>query len=115
MTNQNDLPGRVAKLERRMKKCRVDATAARVLAAAADRDVADIRLVLKGHTSVLNALRETQIDHGKKLKEHDDSFDRLEAKVDGLTANVDGLTAKVDGHDSRFDRLETTSRRCGRR
>jgi hypothetical protein len=74
MTNQNDLPGRVAKLERQMKKCRVDATAARVLASAADRDVAEFRTANKGHTSVLNSLRQTQL-------EHDARFDQLEARM----------------------------------
>lgn len=69
-----------------------DAAAARVLAGAADRDVSSMRAELRGHTQVLNALRETQLEHGARL-------DRVEGRLD----SVDGRLGSVEG---RLDRVE---------
>jgi peptidoglycan hydrolase CwlO-like protein len=68
---------------------RADASAARVLAGGADRDVSDVKTLLRAHTQTLNALRETQVEQGQKLS-------RLDAKVDQMDAKVDHLDAKVD-------------------
>jgi chromosome segregation ATPase len=74
---EQSLESRVSKLEgeiRRLKDdvavSRADAAAARVLAGGADRDVSELRTELRSHTQVLNALRETQIEHGAQLAEH---------------------------------------------
>jgi hypothetical protein len=61
----------------------------RFLATKAERDAAGFREVLVGHTRVLNALRETQLEQGVRL-------DRVEGKVDRLVGTVDGLEGKVD-------------------
>jgi septation ring formation regulator EzrA len=63
--------------------------AARTLASSAHADVAEVKTALNAHFRVLNALRETQVDHGLRL-------DRLEARFDGLEARFDDLEAKVD-------------------
>jgi ribonuclease PH len=47
-----------------------DGAATRAMAAMADRDVAEYRPEMRGHTRVLNALRETQIEHGRTLAQH---------------------------------------------
>jgi hypothetical protein len=47
-----------------------DASAARTLAAGADRDVSEVRAELRAHTQVLNSLRETQLEQGQVLAEH---------------------------------------------
>ncbi len=47
-----------------------DSAATRAMAALADRDVAEHRQEMRGHTRVLNALRQTQIEHGETLSEH---------------------------------------------
>lgn len=47
-----------------------DAAAARTLAAGADHDVSEVRAELRAHTQALNALRETQLEHGRRLDEH---------------------------------------------
>ncbi|WP_414938175.1 hypothetical protein [Amycolatopsis sp. cmx-11-51] len=60
-----ELAQRVARLERQvadLTERSADAAAARVLAAGADRDVAEVRAELRAHTGTLNALREDQID-----------------------------------------------------
>jgi hypothetical protein len=48
---------------------RVDAAAARVLAAGADRDVSEVRAELRAHLQALNALRETQLDQAREMRE----------------------------------------------
>ncbi len=75
MASLEDLEARVNILEEQMLSTRQDAAAARVLAGTADRDVSEFKQTLNGHTKVLNAVRETQVEQGQRL-------DRLEAKVD---------------------------------
>jgi chromosome segregation ATPase len=75
--SDNDLENRVSILEREVAQLREqtaltssDATAARVLAAGADRDVSEVRSELRAHTRALNALRETQLKQDRMLDEH---------------------------------------------
>jgi chromosome segregation ATPase len=70
-----DLEGRVRDLEREVARLkdgveisRADAAAARVLASGADRDVSDVKTLLRAHTQSLNALRETQQEHQGELR-----------------------------------------------
>ncbi|RZQ64363.1 hypothetical protein [Amycolatopsis suaedae] len=66
-----DLAGRVARLERQVAELAeraADSAAARVLAAGADRDVAEVRAELRAHTGALNALRENQIDLREEMR-----------------------------------------------
>ncbi|TDP97403.1 hypothetical protein [Labedaea rhizosphaerae] len=86
MASLEDLEARVEHLEHSVADVRSDAAAARVLAGAADRDVSEFRQELKAHTKTLNALRETQVEHGQRL-------DSLEAKVDSLDRKMsDGFS-----------------------
>ena len=48
---------------------RVDAAAARVLAAGADRDVSEVRAELRAHIQALNALRDTQLEQAREMRE----------------------------------------------
>ncbi|OJF15472.1 hypothetical protein [Couchioplanes caeruleus] len=82
--NLEELARRVAALEEEVGVLRQEAAAARALAAGADRDVADYRAELRGHTRVLSALRETQLDQGQAIT-------GLGEKVDQLTATVGHL------------------------
>jgi outer membrane murein-binding lipoprotein Lpp len=84
-----DLEHEVLRLKDSVEISRADASAARVLAGGADRDVSDVKTLLRAHTQTLNALRETQVEQGQKLT-------RLDAKVDQMDAKVDHLDAKVD-------------------
>lgn len=86
----------MSELDQRVTRLEYEMAEARYLARKADKDVSDYRAVLHGHTSVLNSLRETQVEHGIRL-------DRLEHKVDGLEHKVDGLEHKVDGLERRLD------------
>jgi hypothetical protein len=48
---------------------RGDAAAARVLAAGADHDVSEVRAELRAHIQVLNALRDTQLEQAREIRE----------------------------------------------
>jgi outer membrane murein-binding lipoprotein Lpp len=100
---EGDLEGRVRELEREVARLkdgveisRADAAAARVLAGGADRDVSDVKTLLRAHTQTLNALRETQIEQGQKLTGLDTKVVQLDAKVDQLDTKVGQMDAKVD-------------------
>ncbi|MEV6826545.1 hypothetical protein [Amycolatopsis sp. NPDC051102] len=67
MASLEDLEARVTALEEQVQQSRHDAAAARILAGTADRDVSDFKQTLNGHTQVLNALRETQIEQGREI------------------------------------------------
>ena len=69
MSEPDDIPNRVTRLEREVPLARSDAAKALILARGADRDVAEVRAELKAHTKVLNALGETQREHGQELRE----------------------------------------------
>jgi chromosome segregation ATPase len=90
-----DLEGRVRELEREVARLkdgieisRADAAAARVLAGGADRDVSDMKTLLRAHTQTLNALRETQLAQHEKLASLDDKSTSLQARLDGLHSEV---------------------------
>ncbi len=48
---------------------RGDAAAARVLAAGADHDVSEVRAELRAHIQVLNALRDTQLEQAREMRQ----------------------------------------------
>jgi predicted nucleic acid-binding Zn-ribbon protein len=59
-----------------------------------------LALASKGHTGVLEALRETQVEHGKRLTSIDSKVTNIESRLDRM--------------DTRFDRLEELIKRSGR-
>lgn len=79
--SDDDLEGRVTAIEHELRRVGGDAAAARALASAVDRDVSLFGAKLDAHIKVLNALRETQVEHGERL-------DRLERKVDDGFARI---------------------------
>ncbi|MDM4723507.1 hypothetical protein QTQ03_29460 [Micromonospora sp. WMMA1363] len=89
--NLDELAQRVATLEAEVGVLRQEAAAARALASGADRDVADYRAELRGHTRTLNALRETQLEQGQAIT-------GLGEKVDQLTATVGHLRDQHGAH-----------------
>jgi hypothetical protein len=69
------LGGRVARLEHEMAEVRF-------LATKVEKDASDCKTVLIGHTGVLNAIREDQVDQGRKIAKLDARLGALEDKVD---------------------------------
>jgi hypothetical protein len=88
MASLEDLEARISVLEEQMQYTRQDAAAARVLAGTADRDVSEFKQTLNAHTKVLNAVRETQIEHGQDIA-------GLKIDVSGLKIDVSGLKTEV--------------------
>jgi hypothetical protein len=104
---EGQMTTRVGALENQVKAIRSDAAAARVLAGGADRDVSGFHAKLDTHKGLIEALRQTQIDHGTKL-------DVLQKTVvgQGVTLAVhseklDEHGAKLDEHGRRLDRIES--------
>jgi septal ring factor EnvC (AmiA/AmiB activator) len=89
MTEPVGLQGRVTRLEQEMDEVRH-------LARSTDREVADVSIRLSAQTRVINALRETQIEHGDLLKSHSEILKSHDKRLDSLEIKVDRLEAKVD-------------------
>jgi hypothetical protein len=84
MTQPSDLEARVAALEARIEEVAADAAAARHLAAARDRDLADLGVKVDANRSVINALGEQTAAR----------FTQLEQQIDGVRTD---LQQQIDG------------------
>jgi hypothetical protein len=74
---------------------RVDAAAARVLAAGADRDVSEVRAELRAHIQALNALRETQLEQTREMRE---GFAEMRAEMrEGFAEMREGFAKTWEG------------------
>jgi hypothetical protein len=78
VTEPNSIPERVTKLEQQMTDVNRKADDALTLARGADGDVADFRTEMRAQRKVIHALREIQVEQGKKIdalaKEMRDGF-----------------------------------------
>ena len=105
MATPEDIENRLSAVERGVAQLRAqqglsasDAAAARVLAAGADHHVSEVRAELRAHTSALNALRETQLEQGRRLDRMDGRLDRMGDRFDGMDTRFDGIeTRMADG------------------
>jgi hypothetical protein len=79
---------RISRLEARMEEVAGDAAAARHLAAAHDRDLADLGVKVDAHRAAINALGAQTRERFDPLEGH---FDRLEGRFDRLEQRVDGI------------------------
>ncbi|MPY98217.1 MAG: hypothetical protein GEU97_09500 [Actinophytocola sp.] len=95
-------------LEQKLRVVTADAAAARVLAGGADWDVSAMQDQLRGQTKLLNALRETQIEHGDRLGRIEGRLDGLEGRMHSLEGCMDGIDGRMESLEGRFDRLENT-------
>jgi hypothetical protein len=78
----------VAELREQLAVASSDAAAARTLAAGADHDVSEVRAELRAHTQAINALRETQLEQGREMRE---SFSTLATGMAQITALLTDL------------------------
>lgn len=116
--SQDDLEGRINALEttvddinRRLRGTERDAAAARVLAGAADRDVAEIRAEIRDFrqatTAGFNAMREDFVDLRQDfvdLRKHvDRGFTEMRGKLDATATGqqhiADLIQRLIDGQD----------------
>jgi archaellum component FlaC len=96
VSQPEDLPTRVNRLEEEVAE-------ARVLAAGADRDVSHVQAALRAHTGTLEALRKTQVEQGKEMREGFKKVDERFAKMDERFNKVDERFNKVD---ERFNKVD---------
>jgi chromosome segregation ATPase len=103
---------RIGELEAEVARLREDAATARALASMADRDVAEMRTTARGHTQVLNAIRETQIEqsrilesHGRVLETHGRTLEQIAGVVGELVVGQHQLGERVGGLATGQDRL----------
>jgi chromosome segregation ATPase len=85
MAEPSDIEARVAALEARIEEVAADATAARHLAAARDRDLADLGVKVDANRSVINALGEQTTAR----------FTRLEERIDTVRSEMRSGFAEV--------------------
>jgi chromosome segregation ATPase len=125
MTDPGDVERRISALEAEVSRiqdeldrARQDAAAGRVLATGADRDVSDVRSQLRAQRGLLQALRDTQVEHGDRLDRLERRMTAVELRLGALEdriAGMDGrLTGRLDELDDRLtgriDSLETEMR-----
>ena len=101
MAEPSDIEARVAALEARIEEVAADAAAARHLAAARDRDLADLGMKVDANRSVINTLGEQTAARFTRLEERIDSV-RSEmrsgfAEVHNRFAEVDNGFAEMRG------------------
>jgi chromosome segregation ATPase len=113
----DELRDRLVVVEDQVTQLAEDAAATRALAAMADRDVAAFRQEMRGHTRVLNALRETQLEQGRTLHEHGRELGALrETQLEqGRTLEEQGRTLQEHGRtlQAHSRMLEEQSRTLG--
>ena len=97
MTQPPDPEARLARLEARVEEVAADAAAARHLAAAHDRDIADVGVKVNACRAAINAL-------GIQTAER---FDRVERRLGGVEGRLGGVESRLDGLEQRVDVLET--------
>ena len=88
-------------VEQQVSAAQTDASAARDLAAGADRDVSEVRAELRAHTRALNALRETQVEQGQAM---DRGFAEMRARLDQATGGLDQILGLLNTLIARDDK-----------
>jgi ABC-type transporter Mla subunit MlaD len=100
VTNPSDHEARISALESRVEQVAADAAAARHLAAAGDRDLADLTVKVDANRAAINALGVQTAGQ----------FERVWQEFDRVDARFDQVDARFDQVDARFDRLENEMR-----
>jgi hypothetical protein len=108
MEESSELEARVGRLEARVEEVAADAAAARHLAAARDRDLADLTLKVDANRRVISALGEHtrggfeevyrrfgEVD--RRFGEVDRRFDQVDRRFDAIDAGFIQLRGRLDG------------------
>jgi hypothetical protein len=98
VANPSDVEARLAALETRMEEVAADAAAARHLAAARDRDLADVGVKVDANRSAINALG---VQTATGFEETRKGFAEMRGKLDQAAAGqqqiVELLTTLISG------------------
>ena len=100
-----------ARLEERVSQLELEMAEVRYLATKANKDVSDFRTVLVGHTGVINAIREDQLEQGKKLarveKEVHAGFARMNEEFADVRSEMRNGFGKLAEGQARITELIT--------
>ncbi|WP_435059506.1 hypothetical protein [Streptomyces sp. bgisy060] len=106
MSELEELRQRLDALEAEVGRLREESAATRTLSSMTDRDVAEWRVAMRGHTQSLSALRETQLEQGQALNGLNATVRQLSEVVGGIAAGQMQLAEHVAGLDTKVDELE---------
>ena len=97
MAYPSDLEARVAALEARLEEVASDAAAARHLAAARDRDLADLGVKVDANRKAINALGEQTAGRFTRLEEKvDNGFAEMRGKLDATAAGQQQIVSLLN-------------------
>ena len=91
-------------LDERVTQLESEMAEVRFLATKADREVSDVQVTLRGYTGTLNAIRDDQVEQGKRLARVETKVDNLEKEVHTGFVRVDENFAKVDENFAKVER-----------
>jgi hypothetical protein len=100
VTDPSDVEARLTALEARVEEVAADATAARHLAAAGDRDLADLGVKVDANRVAINAL-------GLQTA---GQFEQVWRRFEQVDRRFDEVDRRFEQVDRRFDRLEDEMR-----
>jgi phage shock protein A len=92
VTNPSDVEARLTALEARVEEVAADAAAARHLAAARDRDLADLAVKIDANRVAINALG---VQTSARFDRVEGRFDRVEGRLDAVETRLGGLENEV--------------------
>lgn len=109
--SDDDLEQRISSLEEEVSRLRAelaqttaDSSAARVLAAGADRDVSEVRVQLRRQLTLLNALKEESAGHSRRLTAIEGRLGGIDGRLDGIDGRLDRLESQVNAQFAQVDR-----------
>jgi chromosome segregation ATPase len=100
MAEPPDIEARVSALEVRVEAAAADAKAARHLAAAHDRDLADLGVKVDANRKAINALG---VQTAERFDRLEGRFDRLEGRFDRFEGEVRERFTQIDAKLVQFD------------
>jgi hypothetical protein len=88
-----NLEDRVAALEQAVVQLNDRLTMGAGLAAGRDRDLSDLVVTVRSHTSMLQAVQERLAEHTGRLAEHTGRLDRIDGRLDRIDGRLDTVAA----------------------
>jgi predicted nucleic acid-binding Zn-ribbon protein len=87
----SDLESRLTAVETRLEEVAADATAARHLAAARDRDIADLGVKVDANRTAINAREQTRA----RFDQLDHRFEQVDARLQSVEHNLTDTNSRV--------------------
>ena len=107
MSQPADVERRLAALEARMDVAAADATAARHLAAARDRDLADLGVKVDANRTVINAMGQQLSGRIDELSERMDArFEQVDARFQAMDVRFAQVDANFEQVDANFEQVD---------